>query len=161
MNADDKRKAEVILNSQCVGSEIVGVRWYAHNFFIEIESVPTLSISTHPDLLLTVESRWTVFPARPERVPEREDDLPDVPLEERVAMLARLAGQKIVSAVLGDEHPHLLLTFESGAVFFLNGYHEEYESWNLGTVRAAGGREWLIVALASSRIAVWAPQKTD
>ena len=86
---------------------------------------------------------WTVYPRRPDHLPRREEELPALSLEERLIALARLADQDIVDASLGDHDPHLILTFASGSVFFLNGYHDAYECWNLAMVddrgRARGG----------------------
>jgi len=68
-------------------------------------------------------------------------------LEERVAALARLAGQKIVSVMLGEKLPHLIVAFESGSVFFLNGYTPLYECWTLSTVGRDQGNGWQIVSV--------------
>jgi hypothetical protein len=159
MDADDKSQAESALRELCLGKQIVGVRWYAFNFFIEIESVNTqLPHAWNIALLLTVESRWTVFPAWPVHLPEREQDLPNSSLEERVVTLARLAGQDIVGVRLGDDYPHLILTFDSGSVFFLNGYHDSYECWNLSSVGAPDNNDWLIVAVPGGEVAIFAPR---
>jgi len=72
-------------------------------------------------------------------------------------MLARLAGQDIVDATFGDQHPHLILTFESGNVFFLNGHHDAYECWNLATVNELDGYKWLIVAVPGSAVSLFIP----
>ena len=158
MDTTDKRLGEAALRHLCLGTQIVGVRWYAFNFFIEIESVivrpPVVNMRA---LLLTVESRWTVFPTAPDRFPDAESDLPEPPLDERAAMLARLAGQEIVAVALGDRHPHLIVTFESGSVFFLNGFHERYECWHLDTVEDLDGFDWTIVAVPGSAIGLFIP----
>lgn len=159
MDIEDKRQAESILHDLCLGKQVVGARWYASNFFIEIETVslnPRQALND--DLLLTVESRWTVFPTRPDHFPEREEELPNLSLEQRVVALARLAGQEIVSVAMGDDHPHLILTFDSGSIFFLNGRHDSYECWNLSTVAAPDSHDWLIVAAPGSEVAVFAPK---
>ncbi len=159
MDMRDKRLGEAALLYLCRGTQVVGVRWYAFNFFIALEPVnPPQQEAAPGALLLTVESRWTVYPMWPDHLPTREEDLPELSLEERVVALTRLAGQDIVSAALGDHHPHLILTFESGSVFFLNGYHEAYECWNLTTVDDLEGDKWSIVAMPGGDIALFIPK---
>ena len=155
MNTQDKRIGDAALRHLCVGKQVVGARWPV-GFFIEIEAVNRLPLAG--DLLLTVESPWTVFPARPDRFPQRAEDLPELSLEERVVALARLKGQEIIDATLGEEHAHLILTFASGRVFFLNGYHERYECWTLSSVDdLIDGYNWTIVATPGGGVALWVP----
>jgi hypothetical protein len=158
MNARDRRKTEAVLRALCVGTQIVGARWYAHSFFVALEPVPPHR-GQHDltDLTLSVESRWTVFPAPPEQYPTSEAELPDLSLEERLVALARLADQEIVAAALGADAPHLILTFDSGRVFFLNGAHAAYECWNLTTATAEPDKQWLIVAVPGGEIALFSP----
>jgi hypothetical protein len=163
MDARDKSLGEAALRFLCRGTQIVGARWYAGNFFIEIEPVrrsPLMQSQGAPpgDLLLTVESRWTVYPRRPDHLPRREEELPALSLEERLIALARLADQDIVDASLGDHNPHLILTFASGSVFFLNGYDEAYECWNLAMVDDLEGFRWSIVAVPGGDIALFIPK---
>jgi hypothetical protein len=87
-------------------------------------------------------------------LPSTETDLPDLTLEERLALLA---GQEIVEASLGEDAPHLILTFDSGRVFFLNGARMNYECWNLGTVTQEEEKKWLIVAIPGNDIALFPP----
>jgi len=159
MDTRDKRLGEAALRYLCRGTQVVGVRWYAFNFFIEISPVNAQPQGVaKSDLMLTVESRWTVFPTRPDHFPVAAGDLPELSLEERVAALARLAGQDIVDVALGDHHPHLVLTFESGSVFFLNGFDEDYECWNLATIDELDDYKWLIVAVPGGAIGIFIPQ---
>ncbi len=157
MKDRDKRMGEVALRYLCRGMQVTGVCWYPSNFSIAMETVnPQLPGVAAADLVLTIESRWTVFPTRPDHFPEA-GNMPEPSLEERVTMLARLAGQDIVDATFGDQHPHLILTFESGNVFFLNGYHDDYECWNLATVDDLDGYKWLIVAVPGSAVGLFIP----
>ncbi len=173
MNSAAKQQAETLLRQLCLGTQIVGVRWRAFAFTIVLErSTPDTpsprgvpgpperrdTTITAQEVDLVVESRWTVFPARPEHFPKREEELPDLALEERVSTLARLAGQDIVDVALGEQEPHLILTFASGSVLFLNGRHDKFECWNLGTIGAAAGSEWLIVTVPGGDLAIFAPQ---
>ena len=155
-------QAEALLRRLCLGVEIIGVRWFAGNVTVILsrvaqESDPPADRIAFDELLLTVESRWCVFPSRPERLPDSEEELPAPSLEERVAALACLTGQPIVDATLGAQCPHLVLTFASGSIFFLNGHHERYETWNLSTVGAPSGQDCLIVAVPGDEVAFTDP----
>jgi len=156
----DKRAAEAVLHDLCLGLQIVGVRWAPSTLVVAIEPVAPHAERHRSNLLLTIESRWTVFPARPNPVPTTEEDLPELSLDERVVALARLAGQDIVDVHLGDTQPHLILTVASGRILFLNGHHDHYECWNLSTGDALEGHGWLIVAVPGDAIAVFDPQNT-
>jgi hypothetical protein len=158
MNAREKRRTEAVLCTLCIGLQIVGARWFASSFSIALETVNPHPHRERYDLCLTVESHWTVFPTRPERFPASEAELPDMSLEERLVALARLAGQDIVEVSLGDEAPHLILTFDAGSVFFLNGAHESYECWNIATATEEVDKNWLIVAVPGGQIALFAPR---
>jgi hypothetical protein len=106
MNHTDRERAEAAVRHLCLGLQVVGVRWYGA-LILAIEPVHGHS----PDRRLTVESRIGFFPHRPDGFPDNADELPDLPLAEQVAGLARLAGQDIVGAELGDSYSHLILTF--------------------------------------------------
>lgn len=67
--------------------------------------------------------------------------------------IARLATQRIADVSLGEHHPHLILTFASGQVFFLAGDDAEFESWSIQTSGVTGG-DWTIVATPGSNIAI-------
>jgi hypothetical protein len=159
LNKRDKDLGEAALRHLCLGTQIVGVRWFGHTLVIDMEyGIGTLNqgVAEH-NLQLTVESRWIIFSTKPDQFPEAEENLPDLSLEERVALLARLADQKIVEVTLGDRHPHLILTFEAGSVFFLNGFHEKYECWNVATVDDVDDDDWLVVAVPGSAIGLFIP----
>src|ERR1700736_3820008 len=159
MNTDDKQKAEKLLRYFFVGSQIVGVHWFQSSIYINIEAFNTSHVEIKmQEFVLMVESRWMIFPCQPGRFPKQVEELPDFSLEERVARLARLANQNIVDVMLGEEHPHLFLIFESGSIFFLWGYHEMYESWNISSPLAEEQFSWIIFAVSGSRIVIRPPQ---
>jgi len=159
LSHSDKQEAESRLRTLCIGLQVVGVRWFAFNFSIAIEPFTPQTPPTHKsNLSLTIESRWTIFSTMPDQLPERDEDIPELPLEKKVALLAQLAGHDIVAVSLGNEQPHLMLTFNCGRILFINGYHHEYESWQLSTVGEPEERRWDIIAIPGGNIAIFNPQ---
>lgn len=155
MNRSDKREVETVLQRLCVGTQVVGARWFM-GFTILIEPVPAEAY--RPDLLLLVESRFTVFPTRPAQFPDVQEDLPELSVEQSVLALIPLAGQRIVTAELGDPYSHLILTFESGQVLFVNGFHPLYESW---TLQDYPDHEWMVISLPGGDIASSTPESGE
>lgn len=140
----------------------MGVRWWSSNLVIIFGRVNPLPANVsdrtaYDELVLSVESHWTVFPSTPDSFPTCEEDVLPFSLEEGVGALVRLARQDITSAVLGEQDPHLISTLDSGNVLFFNGYHDKYESWNVSTIGASEQGEWLIVAVPESAVAIFSP----
>ena len=111
MEKTDRAKAESILQALLLGCQVVGAEWYpfefrilfarldhSHDQPIQQEGEPNGLDSRRQ--LLTIESRWTVYPAQPQCLPDSEEELPQPPLDEQVASLARLSGQAITQAWL-------------------------------------------------------------
>jgi hypothetical protein len=164
MDTGERSELLDILRDLFMDAQIVGVHWIPAAFTILVTRFEPVRDTIPLDrrygfLELTIETRWSVFPARQERYPESEDELPDPPLGERVSMLACLDGQKIVDVELGQRYPHLILTFDTGAVLFLNGYHPKFECWHLNTRSTTGKRGWLIVAQWNGRTEIYDPPK--
>jgi hypothetical protein len=137
MEQADRAEAESILQTLLLGCQVVGAEWYPFEFRILFGRVdlsddqPTQQKRELKGLdssrqLLTIENRWAVYPARPKRLPDSEEDLPQSPLDQQVASLARLSGQAITSVALGESRPHLILDFQEGALLFINGHHDAY-----------------------------------
>lgn len=164
MDAEDRKEAECVLRALLLGAKIVGAHWLTALVLVISRhmSAPqwTRYGVTYDEMYLTLESRWTIFAAPPEHFPACAEDLPELSLSERVAAIAGLAQEHITAVALHEHHPHLILTFESGRIFFLNGCHEEFESWTVQTRGAHHGDEWTIVATPGSRIAVFDPKNT-
>ena len=101
-----------------------------------------------------VESRWQLFNTIPSTWPQLGEDLPDQPMEELVSLACRLRNNEIVRVQLGEEAPHLIITFDNGQVLFVNGHHERYESWEVN----AGQGQLQIVAVPGDGLAMWLPE---
>lgn len=158
-----RQRAESALRMLLVGATFVGAKWYGT--LLALLARTAFAADGRPyevsygEIVLSIESRFALFADRPPRLPDRAEDLPDVPFHEQVGTLARLANDPISDVTLGERHPHLILTFASGRVFFLNGYDEKYESWTVQTRNCTGG-DWIIVAVPESAIAVFDPKNT-
>jgi hypothetical protein len=135
MDARDRTSAESALRALLLGASFVGAQWYGIAIAIVARSTAAPDGSPYAiafsEVYLSIESRFGLFTERPRALPERAED---VPLHERVGTIARLAGDPVTSVTLGERHPHLLLTFESGRLLFLNGHDEQVECWTLQTV---------------------------
>ncbi len=93
---------------------------------------------------LSIEGPWHVHTA-------------DAPFDEGLQLerLIQLRRERVHHVHLGDEHPHLELTFESGNTLFINGFHEQFESWQAGDARPLGGDQYLLVAMPQGELAVF------
>lgn len=96
---------------------------------------------------LSIEGPWYVHSSGPSF---NED--------EQLHHLIGLRRERVCSIRLSEDTPHLELTFESGAVLFVNGYHEQYESWQAGDARPLGGEHFLLVAMPQGDLAVFAEE---
>ncbi len=72
---------------------------------------------------------------------------------ELAQIAAGLAEARVKSIRLDVSRAHLWLVFETGDTLFINGWHDQYESWEL----SAG--EYLVVALAAGDLAIWSPSE--
>ena len=80
--------------------------------------------------------------------------------EEKFLQLFSLRGKKVVDITLGDISPHLFIEFESGEVLFINGFHNEFESWQAGdSVESDSFKNWLFVATPGNGISIWSPKE--
>lgn len=75
--------------------------------------------------------------------------------DEQLQHLVRLRRERVHHVRLTEERPHLELTFESGATLFINGYHDQFETWQAGDARPLGGDQYLLVAMPQGELAVF------
>lgn len=155
MNAAERAHAEALLGGALVGAGLEGVRfWDTLVLLFAYRGGRAVSAVGVDEVWLRLESRWVVFAsAPPPSLPDREEELPEVALAAQLALLARLAGRRVTRVSLGPEHPHLLLTFDSGAALFANGRHDRYECWELGTIPSSV----TVVALPGGRVSYSLP----
>jgi hypothetical protein len=167
MDLAERAKAESILQALLPWCEVMGAEWYSFEFRILFARLAPRHAQSTPQVgeaqglasrrqLVTIESRGVVYPAQPERLSDSEEDVPQVPLDQQVATLARPAGQTLTQVALGEGCPHLILDFEAGALLFINGHDAAFECWNL-TSDAPANQQWLIVATPGDDLAIIRP----
>ena len=148
----DKPLAERAVQRLCVGAQIEGLRFGV---------IPQLLISDPPDkppirgqVYLNLASTWRVYPTRPTAFPKSELEIEELEDNEALRQLCDLRDTVITCAEMGEDAPDLILTFDDRRVFFLNGRHEQYETWQLGV---AFSREigTVVVACPGNEVAVW------
>lgn len=93
---------------------------------------------------LSIEGFWQVQASR-----QHFDE------HEQLQHLIHLRREHVVDVQLAEEHPHIELTFESGAILYVNGYHDQYESWQAGDARPLGGEHYLVVAMPEGDLAIF------
>jgi len=154
MKNKDRELAEKILRAICIGAQVDAVR-FGIGFAILFDHLNNPSPIPYESIYLTIETNFVVLPSLPPKTPR----FPELTLNERLSALASLHGQRIVNVSLGETSPHLIMTFASGHVLFVNGYQREYECWQLGLTEAVDDEVWLIVAMGDDEIAIWAPDR--
>jgi hypothetical protein len=160
VTADDRTLAEAVIRRLCVGAQIDGVRF---------GPVPQLLVTDHAtgkppihgQVYLNLASTWRIYPERPAAFPRGEDALPEYDEGHALQLLLELREAEIAGAELSADAPDLIFTFADGRVFFLNGRHERYETWQLGVAHARDDPPWLVVACPGDEVAVWAPPGFD
>lgn len=74
-------------------------------------------------------------------------------------LICELRFKKIVEVTIHDKSPHLLLTFETGEVLFVWGYHERYESWQVGVIKnSIEDESWEVIACPNNSLAYFGPE---
>lgn len=103
---------------------------------------------------LSVESEWRVYDEVPAELPiiQFPDDIVDQQrTSELICTIGKLGWYPIVDIKLGDNIPHLLITFENGQTLFINGHHSQYESWDFYA------EDFHVVATPEDGLAIWHP----
>lgn len=161
MESKDKALAEAIVRHLCVGRRICGVTFYAIPM-LTIDSVDQHSGELHSSV--EIDDGWRVLDDVPSDLPaiEYEDDSDDAVRQKRISELVAAVGylgwHEIVDARIGDEAPHLLMTFRNGQTLYINGHDDRYESWNIAAGSVAAGNHFLVVAGPEDELAIWCPE---
>ena len=138
MTQEERAYVEAVLQYVMSGQSFCRVQFYGHPILYIWGPKPTNAAWWYEDeASIHVEGRWRLFETVPTQWPRWLDELPEQPMEELARVACRLRRNAIVSVRLGEEAPHLLITFDNGQVLFVNGHHEEFESWEVN----AGGRQ--------------------
>ncbi|MGF9943025.1 hypothetical protein ABEX44_07130 [Priestia megaterium] len=157
LKIENRRFAEKALTYLLVGSQMDGIKFESE--------VSAISLTfTHYDrreddaFVLTIETAWTVYDKEPYSYPSSEEEVPSNTEEQHFKHIWDIKRQKVVNVQLSDVSPHLIISFESGNILFVNGHGSNYECWQLGDHFAGGNNEWLLVAVPGDDIAVGSPQ---
>lgn len=156
MNATDKALAEAVIRRLCVGAQVAGIG-FGPSLQLLLSDQPPI----RGQVYLNLESTWTVYAERPAAFPPAGGELLEYSEEEAIRRLCDLREAVIRDAELAEDAPDLILTFEDGRVFFLNGRDDAYETWQLGVAFARDDPPWLVVACPGGEVAVWAPRSFD
>lgn len=110
------------------------------------------------EIYLHLDSRWKILAKQ--RTFESDVGAPEqiTVAEEQLLQLYSLRDTHIVAVTLGAVQPDLIIEFEDGRIFILNGHDEEYEAWELGTAIKTREADFLIVATPNNGLAVWTPE---
>jgi hypothetical protein len=144
--SEDLREAEGILQAVLPNAEIGGVR-FGRTFVLLFEYYEYPVRIQCWEIYLKIEARFAVYLTPPERLPTGADELSELSLTQKVAAVAGLRGQLIREVQLGEDTAHLIITFQTGAVLFVSGNDQLYESWEFGVVGAPPEREYLVIAV--------------
>lgn len=132
-------------------------------------AVPMLAIDTDDEHMgewkvnVEVGGAWKLLDQIPGNLPtlEDEDGQDETTRRQRISELIATVGalcwHPIVDARLGDEVPHLLLTFSNGQTLYINGHNDRYESWNISAGQVVAGKGFLVVAGPQHGLAIWKP----
>ncbi|QHJ70908.1 hypothetical protein [Planococcus halotolerans] len=159
MYKENKNFAERALKQLLIGSQLDGFRFGIGPGAVRV--CFSHYSEQDPDVLwLTIEVRKIATIINKERLTtiskETVEELDD---EESFQLLLRYRREKVKDVWLGDESPHLYISFESGKVLYVNGHDKNYECWQLGDMHGYGDGDWLIVAVPSNEIATWSPEE--
>lgn len=100
------------------------------------------------DSWLSIEGPWHIY------TPASSFDE-----DEQLRYLVQLRRERVRAIRLSEDNPHLELTFESDAVLYINGYHDQFESWQAGDARPIGGDKYLLVAMPQGELALFVEEE--
>jgi len=149
----DRPRAEAILRRFCGGAQVDGIR-FGRVLQLLITDYKPGKPQVRGQVYLNLESSWCVYPSRPATFPRGEGAMEKPEEAEALRQLCELREAVIADVELGADAPDLLFTFEDGRVFFLNGRHEQYETWQLG-IAFAPDVSALVAACPGNEVAFW------
>ncbi|MTD31350.1 hypothetical protein [Planomicrobium sp. YIM 101495] len=155
MKKEDKDFAERALKRLLVGSQLDGLQFGVGPGGLGI-SFTHYSMKEPDTLWLTIEVREIAVASTLEQLNLlTREDMNELDDEDSLQLLLSSRREKVKDVWLGDESPHLSISFDSGKFLYVNGFDEHYECWQVGDQPGFGGGEWLIVAAPGNKIATW------
>ncbi|GIP53250.1 hypothetical protein [Paenibacillus vini] len=151
-----KEIAEKTLKFLCVGSQVEGIKFYGTQLlFSETDSNKD---RIDGQIYLNIESRFVLSKSEKFEFPIREEEVPDLDWIEGYKLLCELRLKKVSNVTLGEDIPHLFISFESGEILSVYGHHDKYEPWQLGVWGNSNIDEhWEVIVVPGDEIAIFAP----
>ena len=149
--------AEAVLRRLCQGGSVNGIRFGGILEMLVQDSFHPLP-PLRGQVYINLASRWTLFESRPSQFPEHENELPELTVEQELHLLCTIRERTIERVELGHAKPHLILTLDTGAIFFLCGNNDSYESWDVGVAMGDRSEQWHVIALPGGEVGIWAPK---
>ncbi|TCZ79334.1 hypothetical protein E0485_05595 [Paenibacillus albiflavus] len=158
MDHKDKTYYESVLNYLCIGGHIDGIRF---------GSIPQLLISNSEEnsttirgqIYLNLASKWCVYKTRPLFYPETERDITSMTEDEEILELCKLRLKTISNISLSDNKPNLIIELDDESIFYMNGYDDQFESWQLGVAFNTPEEYWDVIALPGGEITAFIPEQ--
>ena len=160
MEEDDRRLGTAVLRHLLLKGSIGGVRFGPRLQLLIDDRTPGQREARRPagQVYINLESLWTVFPTRPDRLPSKSADFPVLDEDEQLRVLWSIRLEEIDEVEMGDPYPHLILTLASGKLLMFCGQDDQYESWQCGIAYGDPKEPWLVVARPDGGLALWAPE---
>lgn len=161
MKKKDKNFAERALKRLLIGSQLDGLQFGMGPGGARVSF--THYSMQEPDMLwLNIEVRKIAVITNHEGQKSLiEENLKELDDENLFQLLLKNRREKVKDVWLGDESPHLYITFDSGKVLYVNGHDDNFECWQIGDQSGESGWDWLIVAVPGNDIAVWSPEEFE
>jgi hypothetical protein len=156
MESETKNLALKVLRHLLVGNYFHGLRFGWPHIFVYNNDPRLLRVKS--EVYIMCESRFKVYDDIPVTYPTCEEDIEQISKDEELRLICSLRNDKINDVAIGDNAPHLIITFESGRVFFMNGHNDQYESWEVGTIDHDDDEDFLVVVVPGDDFAVWVPK---
>ncbi|TCK98500.1 hypothetical protein EDC19_0922 [Natranaerovirga hydrolytica] len=153
----EKKVAENILKYLCVGSKIEGQMFYG----IRILLSPTKRNKKRikGQISLCIENDYVILDQVPEKPLTKKDYIQYRYSIENQKKIASLALRTIDEIYLSDDNRDLYMVMDNKQVLIVNGYHDEYECWQLEVTNHKDYKEgWGVVAMPKGEISYWAPE---
>ena len=150
MENQDRKLAVSVLNRLMKNSSVTGMRFFTPQLLLDGPN------DINQEAYINLTTDWQVFDHRPEHFPKEFEELSQ---EEEESKIHQLRGEEVDNIEIQSPWPHLIVTFKSGKVLFINGKDSQYEPWTSGLTSFGDNREqrWLVVACPGGGLAVWAP----
>lgn len=156
MDIEDISKINKLLKFLCVGAKVEGINFYGLKILLSENDANSERINGQ--VYINIESEFCLYDSMPTSIPSH-NQLPELDWTEASKLICDLRLKEIVDISVHDKSPHLFLTFETGEVLFIWGYHERYESWQVGVMKdSIDDESWEVIACPNNTLAFIGPE---